>query len=162
LKDATLIFVTRDTPTRQVLLGYKKTGFGAGKLNGFGGKIETGETARAAAVRELREEASIHVLETDAEPVAHLTFWFPAQPDWNQIVHVFLARQWSGKPVESREMIPQWVDANAIPFDRMWQDDFLWLPRVLDGEKLQAQFTFGSDNEQVTDYSILKWNDTNL
>ena len=162
MKDATLIFVTRNTATREILLGYKKAGFGAGKLNGFGGKIENGETARAAAVRELREEASIQVVEQDAEPVAHLTFMFPAQPDWNQIVHVFLARRWSGKPVESREMKPQWFSVDSIPFEQMWQDDVLWLPRVLNGEKLQAHFTFGSDNERVTDYSIVEWNSTDL
>ena len=158
MKDATLIFVMRNSSAREILLGYKKAGFGAGKLNGFGGKIETGETACAAAVRELLEEASIHVTENDAEPVAHLTFIFPAQPDWNQVVHAFMARQWSGKPVESREMKPQWFTVDSIPFDQMWQDDALWLPRVLNGEKLKARFTFGTDNEQVIAYHIVEWN----
>ena len=159
MKDATLIFVTRNSSACEILLGFKKVGFGAGKLNGFGGKVENGETPRAAAVRELREEASIHVAEYDADPVAHLTFIFDAQPDWNQIVHVFLARQWSGEPMESCEMKPQWFSVDAIPFNQMWQDDALWLPRVLGGEKLKAEFTFGTDNEQVIDYKIVEWKD---
>ena len=33
----------------QVLLGLKKAGFGAGKITGFGGKVEPGETVVAAS-----------------------------------------------------------------------------------------------------------------
>lgn len=34
-----------------VLLGMKKRGFGAGKWNGFGGKVQPGETIEEAARR---------------------------------------------------------------------------------------------------------------
>ncbi|MEJ2212436.1 MAG: NUDIX domain-containing protein, partial [Anaerolineae bacterium] len=43
-------------PPRQVLLGLKRVGFGAGKLTGIGGKVEPGEEVAAAAARELEEE----------------------------------------------------------------------------------------------------------
>ena len=43
----------------RVLLGRKKRGMGLGKWNGFGGKIEAGETMRQCAVRELREECGL-------------------------------------------------------------------------------------------------------
>jgi len=36
-----------------VLLGLKKRGFGKGKWNGFGGKVEEGETIAQAAMRYL-------------------------------------------------------------------------------------------------------------
>ena len=36
---------------QRVLLGYKKRGFGQGKWNAFGGKVETGETPEYAAIR---------------------------------------------------------------------------------------------------------------
>ncbi len=42
----------------RVLLGEKKRGFGAGYFNGFGGKVEPGETIREAAQREV-SKASI-------------------------------------------------------------------------------------------------------
>jgi len=47
-KVLTLAFVRRHG---EVLLGYKKCGFGAGKWNGFGGKVEPGETIEDAAKR---------------------------------------------------------------------------------------------------------------
>ena len=44
----TLTLVQREN---EVLLGFKKRGFGQGKWNGFGGKVEPGETIVNAAVR---------------------------------------------------------------------------------------------------------------
>lgn len=38
----------------QLLLGYKKRGIGQGLFNGFGGKVEPGETSAQAALRELK------------------------------------------------------------------------------------------------------------
>ena len=49
----------------RVLLGMKKRGFGVGKWNGFGGKLEPGETVVEAAARELEEESGLVVNTTD-------------------------------------------------------------------------------------------------
>ena len=53
---ATLLFIVRDG---EILLIRKKRGLGAGKINGPGGKIDPGETARQCAVREVEEELLI-------------------------------------------------------------------------------------------------------
>ena len=47
-KIATLVMVTNES---HILLGFKKRGFGSGKWNGFGGKVETGESIEDAAKR---------------------------------------------------------------------------------------------------------------
>ena len=44
----TLLFVLKPG---KVLLGYKKRGFGADRWNGFGGKVQQGETIEEAAIR---------------------------------------------------------------------------------------------------------------
>ena len=44
----TLAFVRDAT---RILLGYKKRGFGAGRWNGFGGKVHQGEGIPQAAIR---------------------------------------------------------------------------------------------------------------
>ena len=43
----------------KVLLGMKKRGFGAGRWNGFGGKVRDGETIEEATKREMKEEVGI-------------------------------------------------------------------------------------------------------
>lgn len=136
-KIMTLAFV-RDGA--RVLLGMKKQGFGAGRWNGFGGKVEAGEEIRDAAARELREEAGIAA---DLEEAGVLDFSFTAKPGEVLEVHLFRADGFSGKPRESDEMRPQWFAADAIPFDDMWPDDRDWLPQCLAGKSVHGAYTFG-------------------
>lgn len=154
MQDATLVFLVRGKPPTEILLGLKKRDFAQGKYNGFGGKIVENETIADAAARELKEEAGIHVAVIDLSPVAHLTFVFPAKPDWNQVVHAFIAERWHGEPSETDEMKPVWFDTKNIPYDKMWGDDIHWLPLVLQGKQLEATFTFKGDNETVESFEI--------
>ncbi len=151
MQEATLVFLVRDN---EILLGYKKRGFAQGKLNGFGGKIEPGESIAFAAARELREECGVDALPADLKPVARLDFFFPAKREWDQMVHVFIAEYWSGEPVETDEMKPAWFKTDAIPFDQMWADDQHWLPLVLQGKRVQAAFTFNGDSETIEKMEI--------
>lgn len=144
LRQATLVFLVRDN---EILLAMKKRGFGKGKLNGVGGKPESDETLTEAAIRECEEE--IGVKPNVFGEVAVLDFFFPKdKSDWNQQVHAYLCTEWSGDPVETEEMSPEWYDMNKIPYDRMWVDDRHWLPRVLDGNFVNATFEF-DDEENI-------------
>ncbi len=127
----------------KILLGMKKKGFGSGKFNGFGGKVEQNETVESAAVRELREESGLtaNVVRKHAE----LTFKFPHKEEWNQVVHVYVADSWTGSLVESDEMAPEWFDEANIPYQKMWVDDEHWLPHVLAGKFVTATFVFSPD-----------------
>jgi 23S rRNA (cytosine1962-C5)-methyltransferase len=150
LPKATLCFLVRSKPVRQVLLGYKKRGFGQGKFNGIGGKVEPGETVASAAQRELAEETGIAVPLEDLAYVGILTFTFPNTPDWNSEIHVFRVDDPQGEPVESDEISPKWFDVDKLPFDQMWDDDRYWLSPVLAGLPYSARFTFQDDNATVT------------
>lgn len=154
MKHATLCFILDGTPPRRILLGRKKRGFGEGKLNGFGGKIEPGETIRAAAVREIEEESRLVVPMESLQAAGTVTFRFPYEPRFDHHVHVFLTTQWRGRPLETAEMAPEWFSLEAIPYNRMWNDDAYWLPEVLSGNTIQADFSFAKDNETVASWSL--------
>jgi 8-oxo-dGTP pyrophosphatase MutT (NUDIX family) len=133
----TLVFVLDEA--RGVLLGMKKRGFGVGLWNGFGGKVEAGESVVAAAARELSEEAGIAVAERDLTRRAMLRFEWRSEeeksdaeertPPFN--VSVYTATRYAGTPVESDEMKPKWFATDAVPLDAMWEDDRYWLPAIL-------------------------------
>jgi 8-oxo-dGTP diphosphatase len=149
MSDRTLCLLTRGNPPDEVLLGYKKIGFGAGKYTGIGGKVEANENVVSAAVRELEEETGIKALEQDLHYAGRLHFLFPSTPAWSQVVHVFLLRKWEGEPAESIEIKPAWFQVDHLPVSQMWQDAPYWLPPILAGESIQMRFTFEDDNETV-------------
>lgn len=134
-----------------VLLGYKRTGLGLGKVVGIGGKVEPDESIVEAAVREVFEETALRVEASDLMLVGELEYHFPAAPSWSQRSHVFVGRRWQGEPTESDEIVPHWFSIDEVPYDRMWDDAQRWLPGVLRGGRVEASFTFGDDLSTVVD-----------
>ncbi len=134
----------------RILLGMKKRGFGAGRWNGFGGKISGSETIEEAACREVKEEAGIEV--GDLHKVGILDFEFQGNPQILQ-VHLFHASDFTGEPTESEEMKPVWFPVDQIPFPTMWSSDHHWMPLFLAGKKFTGRFLFdGAD--QVVEYQL--------
>jgi 8-oxo-dGTP diphosphatase len=141
-----LCFIRRTTADGpEVLLGLKKSGFGAGRWVGPGGHIEPGEQAVAAAVREVAEESSLVVSPDSLEHRASIEFRFPARPAWDQTAEVYVTDSYAGEATESDEIAPRWYPVAALPLDGMWDDARYWLPRVLAGQQVTATITFAPD-----------------
>lgn len=68
---------------------------------------------------------------------------------WNELAHVFVARRWSGEPVETPEIRPVWFPLEEIPYEEMWDDYRYWLGRALEGRRIAARFVYSPDNETV-------------
>ena len=132
----------------KVLLGMKKRGFGAGRWNGFGGKVEKSETIEEAVARELKEEAGLEAVEITKKGV--VDFEFENDPKILE-VHVFHVAKFKGSPKETEEMRPKWFHVNEIPFEQMWSDDVHWMPLLLSGKKFRGRFLF--DKPSNAEYS---------
>ena len=146
----TLLLLKQDN---KVLLAMKKRGFGAGRWNGVGGKLEPGETVEQALIRECQEE--IGVTPTHYWYVGEHDFVQDADVDepWRMYVYTYLCDEWHGEPAESEEMAPQWFDIKDIPYDKMWGDDQYWMPLVFDGHVVKGHYTF-DHNDVMTDHKI--------
>ncbi|XP_073504235.1 oxidized purine nucleoside triphosphate hydrolase isoform X2 [Phyllobates terribilis] len=91
----TLVLVVQP---QRILLGMKKRGFGAGRWNGFGGKVQQGETIEEAAKRELWEESG---LTTDTlQKIGNIKFEFVGSTELLD-VHIFRTDEFRGEPTES-------------------------------------------------------------
>lgn len=143
---ATLVFVIRDG---KILLIDKKTGFGRGKVNGPGGKVEKGESPQACAIRECQEELGITVSNLSYSGQHRFQF----VDGYSIHVWVYSSEEFKGVPVETLEARPLWVSVDEIPYERMWEDDSLWLPMLLRGERFQGRWLF--DGDTMLDYELL-------
>lgn len=129
---------------KKILLGYKKRGFGLGRFNGFGGKLNPGESILNAAKREILEESGLSV--DDLEKRGVLIFKFKGVPEVLE-VNVFSTSIFQGDPIETEEMRPQWFNFDQIPYSKMWPDDKFWLPLIIEGKNVSGTFNFLNENE---------------
>ncbi|CAE6502785.1 unnamed protein product [Rhizoctonia solani] len=112
LKRFTNAFVF-DPAENKVLLGLKKRGFGKGIYNGFGGKLDPGETVADAALRELQIRSD------------------EMRPEW------FAYPSLSVPSAVPSNTLP------AFPYELMWKDDPLWMPHLLKSEYFVARVDYG-------------------
>lgn len=133
--------------TQEILLGMKKRGFGVGKWNGFGGKVSQNETIFQGAQRELQEEANISC--TDLRFRGLITFEFEGNRELYQ-VHIFKGTKFEGIIAESEEMRPVWFKIQEIPYDFMWLDDKIWLPKLLKDEIFVGNFLFQGESAIIS------------
>jgi len=158
MKQATLCLLIREgRDGKELLLAMKKRGFGVQRWNGAGGKLDPlkgDKTVVDTAIRETEEEIGVKVKKF--EKVAIFNFYYPYlseidKKEWQ--THIFFVKDWEGEPKETEEMIPKWFREKEIPFSKMWPDDKIWLPKVLDGEKLTGDFFF-KEGDLIERYNI--------
>lgn len=152
----TLVFVF-DEDNRKLLLGLKKRGFGLGKFNGFGGKVEPNESIEKAALRELYEECGLSVKTNTSNSTNGLVFSginffdFIDHPIVFE-VHIFKINYSNvdGVVTESNEMKPQWFRYDDIPYDLMWPDDRHWFPSLFNNDvTFTGRYVFESIDSDV-------------
>jgi len=154
---AVITYIFKDD---KVLLINKKTGLGAGKVNAPGGRIEPAEMAIEAAVREVQEETGLTPL--NLKEAGKLSFIF--KDGYSLKGFVYFADDCTGDMVETDEADPFWQPVNEIPYEKMWEDDKLWLPLAMKGQYITGFFIFDEDKmisqkvegvEKITDSQIL-------
>ena len=128
----------------------KKRGFGAGKWNGYGGKVEGEESEKTATVRELMEESNLLVQEKDLKQVALIHFHFENELVF--ICSVYTTNRWIGEPIETEEMNPRWFNVNELPFNEMWVADAKWIPLILNRQTIEVEVYFNKDGSKVEDF----------
>lgn len=151
-KRVTILFLLKEG---QILLAMKKRGLGQGKWNGVGGKIEKNETPEQAASRECQEEIGVYVDPKDLIKLGELEFLIPSQ-QFESYDYIFTATKWIGTIVETEEMAPKWFSVKEIPYDQMWSADYIWLPKIIAGEKIKGRITF-DEQEKIQKATIIDW-----
>ncbi len=149
MKQMTLLYLQSND---KILLAMKKRGFGQGRWNGVGGKVETNESLEQAVVRECQEEIGVTPL--SYEKVAVMDYEEIHEGERKVLeVNVYLCLAWNNEPQETEEMRPVWFLESDIPYQSMWPADKYWLPLILAGKKLRGQFTL-DDHDHVAEKTL--------
>lgn len=132
----------------KVLLSKKRDGFGGGWWNGYGGKVQPGETIEQAARRELMEEVGIDVKYLEK---AGMLYFDIEGDDRLHEGHIFRGSGLIGEPKETDEMVePTWFDIADIPYDKMWKGDDAWMPAFFEGKTIEGILTFNVKHELLS------------
>lgn len=82
------------------------------------GRIEKGETAKQAAIRELQEETGLIARENELEelPIELPPVDIKRSDGTTKrfSITIFLCRKFHGKLIQTEETIPEWIDRNTI------------------------------------------------
>lgn len=103
----------------------------------------------------MKPGEELDIKPTSFHKIAEIKFYFTYNPDFNEICHVFMIDTWEGEPKESEEMAPKWFKIVDVPYREMWESDQIWLPKVMEGKAIKAEFLFG-EGDKVLDYKILE------
>lgn len=145
----------------KVLLGFKKRGFGVGLWNGYGGKVNPGESVYEAAVREVGEESGLKDLELEKGAV--IRYFVDNDPTIEDEMHVYRIINHSGLALETEEMRPGWFPITGLPYDSMWKDGPHWWADFFRGQNLTGQFYYDTyEGGKLLRYNIEKAGETEL
>ncbi|WVQ75808.1 hypothetical protein IAR50_005441 [Cryptococcus sp. DSM 104548] len=130
-----LVFVVDRTGSK-FLLGLKRRGMGYGLYNGYGGKPEKRESMLDCAMRELHEESGLIANKDGIRLKGLLLTSRPTstESDVKSLlrIHIYECTSWSGDPIETEEMTPEWFTRGNLPLERMWPEARKYVPVVLD------------------------------
>lgn len=141
-----LIKIDPDGNPEQVCLAMKKRGFGQGMWNGSGGKPEENETIESTAKREIEEEFKVIVQKLEKR--GEISFVLKKEQK-HVLMHTYLSTDWKNEPAETEEMDPKWFRVHEVPYKQMWKSDEEWLPIILSGKKIIAEYTYAYEGGEV-------------
>lgn len=102
----------------KILLSQRGGPYGYGRWHAPSGKLDQGETARAGAARELREETAVKV-DPEHLRLVHIVHHKQSE-DVERIGMFFEATEWQGEP-ENREpekcLALEWFSVHELPED---------------------------------------------
>jgi 8-oxo-dGTP diphosphatase len=128
-----LCFVTHDNGAGDgaavlLLRGGSHKRLWAGRYNGLGGHVESGEDIYAATLREVDEEAGLEIHDLLLRAVVHAD---AGDPNLGILFFVFTAQADSRHVTPSEEGALEWHRQDALPLADMVEDLPVLLPKVL-------------------------------
>ena len=146
---ATLCYIEKDNKILMLHRVKKKKDMHKGKWNGLGGKLEFGESPRDCAIREIKEESGLDVLEM--KYIGMITFPnFDNENDWH--AYLYHVTDIEGELIDSPEGDLKWIPKEEVMSLNLWAGDRLFIPWVLEEKPFMAKFIY--KNKQFISHHV--------
>lgn len=150
MKLGTLVYLHRGGKTLMLHRIKKEQDYHEGKWNGLGGKLDPGETPEECAIREVKEESGLDLVDPRLRGI--ITFpMFDGVDDW--YVYAFTGTDFSGSLIDSPEGELAWIDDENLLDLNLWEGDTVFLPWVFGDRFFSAKFVY--ENKQLVDHSVV-------
>ena len=136
--ETTLCYIFKDEKVLMLYRNKKEKDVHEGKWNGLGGKVEANETTLECVIREVLEESGLKII----EPSLIGACFYPNFNGLEEMMYVYVAKQYKGKISECDEGELHWMMKNEIMNLNGWESDRLFLPYVLNEDYFVAQFQY--------------------
>ncbi len=146
---ATLCYVRDGDKTLMLHRVKKQNDMHEGKWNGLGGKVEKGESPEECAIREVREESGLEVM----DPILRGFICFPlfdGENDWNVFIYRFDG--YNGTQQESAEGHLAWLDAEELKQVPLWEGDRIFMDWLDKDQIFSAKFNYHGG--RLDDWSV--------
>lgn len=117
-----------------------------------GGKIEDGETPKETAIREMREETGIEILDLIKRGSFEVEY-----PNRVFIFDVFMAKQYKGNPQNFEENISKWIDIGELLKKKKILSNILMLRKPYNKALYNEKINFYIKVEVDEEENILKF-----
>jgi 8-oxo-dGTP diphosphatase len=145
MKLATLCYLRKNNHTLMVHRIKKENDMHAGKWNGLGGKLESGETPEECARREIWEESGLVVKGLNLKGM--ITFpGFYDEEDW--YTFLFTVDDFEGELIDSPEGHLQWIPNDELFDLNLWPGDRIFIPWLDEPGFFSGKFVY-QDGELI-------------
>ena len=150
MKLGTLVYLKQDGKTLMLHRVKKEQDFHEGKWNGLGGKLDPGETPEECAIREVKEESGLDLVDPRLRGI--ITFpMFDQVDDW--YVYLFTGREFSGELIDSPEGNLAWIADDKLLDLNLWEGDSTFLKWLDQDRFFSAKFIY--ENKELIDHSVV-------
>lgn len=144
--------ILENPETHQLLMIKHLRGINKGYCNFPGGKIDLGESIPESVEREVREETGLNLQKSkcvgrvDIVSAENLQGKVLDEDDLH--IYLFYSDKYSGTLEAAQDEVELfWCDKDKIPFDKMRDNDKVWIPDILQGKMIHKVFYRGTDGK---------------
>lgn len=117
-----------------------------GKWNGLGGKFNPGESPEDCAIREVREESGLTMLNPRLRGIITFPAFDSQEEDW--YAFLFTADTFTGELIDSPEGILRWIPDDQLLDLPLWEGDRIFLPWLNQPHFFSAKFIYHNNRLQ--------------